>query len=45
MKEFPRVTELETESLDFHMGEFVPHPPLCVEELVPTRNGRALEPL
>lgn len=45
MKDLPRATELETESLDFHVGEFVPRLPLCVEGSVPTRNGRALEPL
>lgn len=39
----PTVMELEMESLDFHVGEFVAHLPLWVEEWVPTRNGRALE--
>lgn len=44
MRHLPRVRDLEMESLDL-LVEFIPHLPLWVEDLVPTRNGRALEHL
>lgn len=38
----PKVTDVVMKSLGRHV-EFIPHLPLWVEDLVPMRNGRALE--